>query len=64
MIDKQIEISRYDKRAELKLNSNEFNFVSSMPMYLNTPYEYYFQLLRKVSNKNKLLEVISKSGSG
>jgi ubiquinone/menaquinone biosynthesis C-methylase UbiE len=58
MNDRDIERHRYDKRADLLLNSNKFNYINKIPKYLNAPYEYYFKLLKgKLQNQSKVLEI-------
>ena len=55
MKDKQIEIKRYDKRAQEVLNKKKYDY--RILDYLNSPYEYYFKQLRKLDKKKKLLEI-------
>ena len=57
MIDKQIEINRYDKRADSLLNTNKLPMLNKLPAYLNIPYQYYFYLLGKKPSQSKLLEI-------
>ena len=57
MIDKQIEINRYDKRADSLLNTNKLPILNKLPAYLNIPYQYYFYLLGKKPSQSKLLEI-------
>ena len=57
MIDKDIEKHRYDNRANIFLDSNNFYQVDKIPAYLNTPYQYYFHLLEEKSGQSKLLEI-------
>ena len=57
MIDKDIEMRRYDNRAKLLINANKFDRVDETPMYLNVSYEYYFKLLEGKGNQFKLLEI-------
>jgi ubiquinone/menaquinone biosynthesis C-methylase UbiE len=57
MIDKDIEINRYDKRADSLLNTNKLPILNKLPAYLNIPYQYYFYLLGKKPSQSKLLEI-------
>jgi len=57
MIDKDIEKHRYDKRANIFLNSNNPYHSNKIPSYLNIPYNYYFDLLKERSSQSKLLEI-------
>ena len=57
MIDKDIEKSRYDNRANIFLDSNNIYNFDKIPVYLNTPYQYYFHLLEANSGQSKLLEI-------
>jgi len=57
VIDKQIEINRYDKRADSLLNTNKLPILNKLPAYLNIPYQYYFYLLGKKPSQSKLLEI-------
>ena len=57
MIDKDIEMRRYDNKAKLLINANKFDRVDETPMYLNVSYEYYFKLLEGKGNQFKLLEI-------
>jgi ubiquinone/menaquinone biosynthesis C-methylase UbiE len=57
MIDKDIERHRYDNRANIFLDSNNFYHFDKIPTYLNTPYQYYFHLLEERSSQSKLLEI-------
>jgi len=45
MTDKNIETHRYNKRARLLLDANEFGNVHKVAACLNVLYEYYFKLL-------------------
>ena len=62
MNDKDIERHRYDKRADFLLNSNKIDFFGKIPVYLNTPYEYYFKLLEEKCGQSKLLEIGAGAG--
>jgi ubiquinone/menaquinone biosynthesis C-methylase UbiE len=57
MIDKDIEKHRYDNRANIFLDSNNFYHFDKIPTYLNAPYQYYFHLLEENSGQSKLLEI-------
>ena len=57
MIDKDIEKHRYDNRANIFLDSNNLYHFDKIPTYLNTPYQYYFHLLKRKSGQSKLLEI-------
>ena len=57
MIDKDIEKHRYDNRANIFLDSNNLYHFDKTPIYLNTPYYYYFHLLEEKSGQSKLLEI-------
>ena len=57
MIDKDIEKHRYDNRANIFLDSNNLYNFDKIPTYLNTPYQYYFHLLKRKSGQSKLLEI-------
>ena len=57
MIDKDIEKHRYDNRANIFLDSNNLYHFDKIPIYLNTPYYYYFHLLEEKSGQSKLLEI-------
>jgi len=57
MIDKDIEKHRYDNRANIFLDSNNPYHFDKIPTYLNTPYQYYFHLLKRKSGQSKLLEI-------
>jgi len=57
MIDKDIEKHRYDNRANIFLDSNNFYHFDKIPTYLNAPYQYYFHLLEEKSGQSKLLEI-------
>jgi len=57
MIDKDIEKHRYDNRANIFLDSNNFYHFDKIPTYLNAPYQYYFHLLEENSSQSKLLEI-------
>ena len=55
MKDKQIEIKRYDERAQTVLNKKKYDY--KILDYLNSPYEYYFNQFRKLDKNKKLLEI-------
>ena len=58
MIDKDIEKIRYDKRAELLLNTDRIRHLEKSKKYLNTPYEHYFKVLKEQEScQSKLLEI-------
>ena len=58
MIDKYIEKIRYDKRAELLLNTDRIRHLEKSKKYLNTPYEHYFKVLKEQEScQSKLLEI-------
>ena len=57
MIDKDIEKHRYDNRANIFLDPNNLYHFDKIPIYLNTPYYYYFHLLEEKSGQSKLLEI-------
>ena len=60
MDDKVIEKKRYDKKAQILLKSNSFAQLNTIPLYLNSPYEYYFKLFKNLNKKIEILEI----GSG
>ena len=55
MNDKQIEIERYDKRAQQTINSKKYH--KKNLEYLNIPYEFYYSLFKKLKTKENLLEI-------
>ena len=56
MNDKEIELNRYDQRAEEFLKQ-ENNYLNKIPLLVNEPYEHYFKIFEKFKNKKKLLEI-------
>ena len=58
--DKKIEIDRYDQRALQILNCKTTS-KKKIKDYINTPYQYYFSLLKKLK-KTKLLEIGAGTG--
>ena len=64
MKDKLIEKYRYDKRAKKLLNNNSYKLLQTDQIYLRTPYDYYFELFKKLKNKKikKLLEIGAGTG--
>ena len=49
MDDKQIEINRYNERAQEILNTKQFQI--KIPSYLNSANEYYFRSFKKFKKK-------------
>ena len=60
MDDKQIEINRYNERAQEILNTKQFQI--KIPSYLNSANEYYFRSFKKFKKKIKLLEIGAGTG--
>ena len=60
MNDKQIEINRYNERAQEILNTKQFQI--KIPSYLNSANEYYFRSFKKFKKKIKLLEIGAGTG--
>jgi len=55
MDDKQIEIERYNKRAQQIINSKKY--YKKHPEYLNVPNKFYYSLFKKLKSKKSLLEI-------
>jgi len=55
--DKQLEVRRYDKRAQEIINIDKKQYYVKIKEYIYEPYKYYFKLLGKLKNNNKLLEI-------
>ena len=49
MKDKQIEIKRYDKKAQEILIKKKYDY--RILDYINLPYKYYFKQFRKLDKK-------------
>ena len=60
MKDKQLEIKRYDERAQEILNKKKYKV--KIPSYLNVAHEYYFDLFKKLKKKTNLLEIGAGTG--
>ena len=50
MNDKEIELNRYNQRAEEFLKQ-ERNNLNKIPSLINEPYEHYFKIFEKFKNK-------------
>jgi len=62
MIDKTIELNRYNDLADKILASGEIISPDVYPQYLQPPYDFYKELLKKSDKKSKVLEIGSGMG--
>ena len=60
MNDKQIEIERYNKRAQQIINSKKYHKKNLES--LNAPYKFYYSLFKKLKSKKSLLEIGAGTG--
>ncbi len=60
MNDKQIEINRYNEKAQKILNTKQYQI--KIPSYLNSANEYYFRSFKKFKKNLKLLEIGAGAG--
>ena len=56
MNDKQIEINRYNEKAQKILNTKQYQI--KIPSYLNSANEYYFRSFKKFKKNLKLVSLL------
>lgn len=61
MNDKIIELNRYNRRA-VKFLSGDEKQKKKTPLYLISPYKFYFSLFKKLNRKLKILEIGAGTG--
>jgi ubiquinone/menaquinone biosynthesis C-methylase UbiE len=57
MNDKELEKIRYDNRAKLSIESGNSGLSNNVPLYLQSPYDFYFTLLKRQGAESRVLEI-------